>query len=56
MKNEIMEELWAVKEQMAREYDYDIDAMGKAYLEKQQARKQQKLNLREQRKGYDEKP
>ncbi len=27
MKNEILEELWKIKDQIAREYEYDIDKL-----------------------------
>lgn len=35
MKNEILEELWKVKDDLGEEYGYDIDALAKALIEKE---------------------
>ncbi|MFQ5456670.1 MAG: hypothetical protein ACE5EA_10815 [Nitrospirota bacterium] len=35
MKNEILEELWKVKDQLAHEYDYDIEKLAKELCKKE---------------------
>lgn len=48
-KNEILEEIWRIKDDMGKEYSYDIEKMGKALKEKQRSRKAQVVNLRQQK-------
>ncbi len=38
MADEIIEELWAIKDEIAKEADYDIDRLVDRLLEKQQQR------------------
>ena len=36
--NSILEDVWAVKDRIAKQFNYDIEALGKYYAEKQKER------------------
>jgi hypothetical protein len=38
MTDEILEELWAAKDQIAREHAFDIDGLAEYFLQKQSSR------------------
>ena len=40
MKNEILEELWKVKDQLAEDYGYDIEKLAKGLRAKEKNRRQ----------------
>ncbi len=46
MANEIIEELWQIKDNMAREYGYDIDAFVARLQSKQRSANRQVVDLR----------
>ena len=45
MKNEILEELWRIKDQVAREYEYDIDKLAKRLRDKEKEAKAPVVDL-----------
>ena len=54
MTDEILQELWDAKDDIAKEYDYNIDELVKHYLQKQASKHgvlRQKENKQAERKG-----
>ncbi len=45
MKNEILDELWKIKDQVAHENDYDVDKLAEKLREKEKKEKESVVNL-----------
>lgn len=45
MKNEILEELWEVKDKIAEENKYDLDLLSKKLIENQKEKKHKVIDL-----------
>ena len=48
MKNPILEELWKVKDEIARECEYDLNKLAERLRKKQQEEKRQAANFSEE--------
>jgi len=51
MKNEILEELWKVKDQVAHEYGYDVEKLAKELRKKEKEVKSSVIDLTLQTKS-----
>ncbi len=48
MKNELLEELWKIKDQVAHEYGYDIEKLVEGLRKKEKSKEGQRpINIRE---------
>ncbi len=45
MKNEILDELWKIKDQVAHENEYDVDKLAEKLREKEKKEKESVINL-----------
>jgi hypothetical protein len=45
MKNEILEEVWRVKDEMAKKYDFNIDKMVKGLRKSEKEHKERTVDL-----------
>jgi phosphopantetheinyl transferase (holo-ACP synthase) len=52
MKDEILEEVWAAKDAVAKKYGYDPKVMAKALMERQKHSKVPTVNLHDQRLAH----
>ena len=50
MENEILKELWDVKDSIAKENNFDIDQLAKILKEKQENNKHQSIDLSDNKK------
>lgn len=45
MKNEILSELWKIKDEIAQKYDYDVRKLADALMDKEKKEKHKIVNL-----------
>lgn len=50
VKNEILEEVWKIKDEMGKKYSFDVEKIGRTLKEKQKARNGRLVNLHQQKK------
>ncbi|MBF0275118.1 MAG: hypothetical protein HQK84_07790 [Nitrospinae bacterium] len=52
MKDEIIEELWKVKDEIAKEHNYDIDKLVETLREREKTEKRKIVDFSEEQKPY----